>query len=103
MKRSTDLIHHPYRAPTAFEAPQGGVFKASTVIFPDMAAARSRDWMRKTGYTYGLHGTPTTFTLEERLASLEGGVHSLLVPQWPVGHCPCESGAAQTGRRGADS
>lgn len=80
MKRSTDLIHHPYRAPTAFEAPQGGVFKASTVIFPDMAAARSRDWMRKTGYTYGLHGTPTTFTLEERLASLEGGVHSLLVP-----------------------
>ena len=80
MKRSTDLIHHPYRAPTDFEAPQGGVFKASTVIFPDMAAVRSRDWMRKTGYTYGLHGTPTTFTLEERLASLEGGVHTLLVP-----------------------
>lgn len=80
MKRSTDLIHHPYRAPTDFDAPQGGVFKASTVIFPDMAAVRSRDWMRKTGYTYGLHGTPTTFTLEERLASLEGGVHTLLVP-----------------------
>ncbi len=80
MKRSTDLIHHPYRAPTDFEAPQGGVFKASTVVFPDMAAVRSRDWMNKTGYTYGLHGTPTTFTLEERLASLEGGVHTLLVP-----------------------
>ncbi|HEY8710479.1 MAG TPA: PLP-dependent transferase, partial [Burkholderiaceae bacterium] len=31
-------------------------------------------------YTYGLHGTPTTFTLEERIATLEGGLHTLLVP-----------------------
>ena len=80
MKRSTDLIHHPYRAPTDFEAPQGGIYKASTVIFPDMAAARSRDWMRKTGYTYGLHGTPTTYVLEERLCALEGGRQCVLVP-----------------------
>jgi cystathionine beta-lyase len=27
-----------------------------------------------------LHGTPTTFTLEERLATLEGGSHCILVP-----------------------
>jgi cystathionine beta-lyase len=27
-----------------------------------------------------LHGTPTTFTLEERLASLEGGTHCILTP-----------------------
>ncbi len=40
--RSTQLIHHPYQAPTAFEAPQIGVFKASTVIFPDTASMRSR-------------------------------------------------------------
>ena len=44
------------------------------------ASIAQRDWMQKTGYTYGLHGTPTTFTLEERLASLEGGTHALLVP-----------------------
>jgi cystathionine beta-lyase len=80
MKRPTDLIHHPYQAPTAFEAPQPGVFKASTVIFPDVASIAQRDWMQKNGYTYGLHGTPTTFTLEERLATLEGGTHCLLVP-----------------------
>ena len=80
MKRPTHLIHHPYQAPTEFLAPQPGVYKASTVIFPDVASIAQRDWMAKTGYTYGLHGTPTTFTLEERLASLEGGIHCLLVP-----------------------
>lgn len=78
--RSTDLIHHPYRPPEGFEAPQVGVFKASTVIFPNVAALRARQWKEKTGYTYGLHGTPTTFTLEERIATLEGGAQTLLLP-----------------------
>src|SRR3954462_14597106 len=77
---ATDLIHHPYEPPAGFAAPQPGVFKASTVIFPSVAALRARDWRHKTGYTYGLHGTPTTFQLEERIATLEGGKHCLLVP-----------------------
>src|SRR6187402_2240781 len=79
-KPVTDLIHHPYEPPAGFAAPQAGVFKASTVIFPNVAAMRARDWKHKDGYTYGLHGTPTTFTLEERLCALEGGSHCLLVP-----------------------
>ncbi|MEY4419560.1 MAG: hypothetical protein RLZZ498_156 [Pseudomonadota bacterium] len=80
MTRSTDLIHHLYQPPKEFEAPQVGVFKASTVIFPNVAAMRTREWMDKSAYTYGLHGTPTTFTLEERLATLEGGTHCILTP-----------------------
>lgn len=80
MSRSTNLIHHAYQAPAEFEAPQVGVFKASTVIFPNVASMRSREWMDKSAYTYGLHGTPTTFTLEERLATLEGGTHCILTP-----------------------
>jgi cystathionine beta-lyase len=80
MTRSTDLIHHAYLPPAEFEAPQVGVFKASTVIFPNVAAMRTREWMDKSAYTYGLHGTPTTFTLEERLATLEGGTHCILTP-----------------------
>jgi cysteine-S-conjugate beta-lyase len=79
-KPVTDLIHHPYVPPTGFSAPQPGVFKASTVIFPNVAAMRARDWKQKVGYTYGLHGTPTTFMLEERIATLEGGKHCILVP-----------------------
>ena len=74
------LIHHPYRPPGGFEAPQAAVHKASTVFFPDVASLRSRDWRHKNGYTYGLHGTPTTFLLEERIAALEGGRHCVLTP-----------------------
>ena len=79
-KPVTDLIHHPYQPPAGFHAPQPGVFKASTVIFANVAAMRARDWKHKHGYTYGLHGTPTTFLLEERIAALEGGRQCILVP-----------------------
>lgn len=77
---STQLIHHAYQPPAGFGAVPPGVFKASTVIFPNVAALRARDWRSKAGYTYGLHGTPTTFTLEERIATLEGGTHCVLAP-----------------------
>ena len=76
----TGLIHHPYVAPAGFAAPQPGVFKASTVYFPSVAAMRQFEWKDKSAYTYGLHGTPTTYTLEERLCALEGGSQCLLVP-----------------------
>lgn len=79
-KPITSLIHHPYTPPQSFGAPQPGVYKASTVFFADVAAMRARDWRSKAGYTYGLHGTPTTFMLEERLAALEGGSECLLAP-----------------------
>ncbi len=77
---STRLIHHPYKPPEGFEAVAPGVHKASTVIFPNVQALRSYDWKDKSGYTYGLHGTPTTVTLEERLATIEGGSHCMLAP-----------------------
>ncbi|WP_411883137.1 PLP-dependent transferase [Polaromonas sp. YR568] len=77
---STTLIHHPYKPPAGFDSIPPGVYKASTIAFPTVAALRSRDWKHKTGYTYGLHGTPTTFTLEERIATLEGGTYCTLVP-----------------------
>jgi cystathionine beta-lyase len=80
MRRSTSLIHHAYQPPAEFDAPQVAVHKASTVFFPNVAAMRTREWLDKSAYTYGLHGTPTTFTLEERLATLEGGTHCILVP-----------------------
>ena len=77
---STTLIHHPYEAPAGFAGPAHAVHKASTVFFPTVAAMRSREWKDKTAYTYGLHGTPTTYALEERLCTLEGGAQCVLVP-----------------------
>ncbi len=77
---TTDLIHHSYQPPAGFAAPQPAVYKASTVLFKDVAAMRARDWRSRDGYTYGLLGTPTTMLLEERIATLEGGRQCLLVP-----------------------
>ena len=77
---STRLIHHDYLPHAGFDAVAPGVFRASTVLFPDVAALLASHWLDKNTYTYGLHGTPTSFTLEARLATLEGGTHALLVP-----------------------
>lgn len=77
---ATKLIHHPYRPPEGFDAVAPGVHKASTVIFPNVHALRTQEWKDKSGYTYGLHGTPTSFTLEERIATLEGGRFCVLAP-----------------------
>ena len=77
---STQLIHHPYEAPAGFKSVVPGIHKASTVIFENTKALKARQWKDKTGYTYGLHGTPSTFMLEERLATLEGGLQTLLAP-----------------------
>ncbi len=76
----TRIIHPDYSPPEGFSAIAAAVHRASTVIFPTVAAMRERNWKHKHGYTYGLHGTPTTFTLEARLAEMEGGKHTLLAP-----------------------
>lgn len=81
MDKTSQLIHHPYQAPQGYDAPQPGVFKASTIIFPNTSAMRAR-YGDELGhqYTYGTKGTPTTFLLEERLCTLEGGTFCSLVP-----------------------
>ena len=76
----TLLTTTDYRPPEGFASFATPIHHASTVLFRDVAALRSRDWQEKSAYTYGLHGTPTTFTLEARLAEIEGGSDCLLAP-----------------------
>jgi cystathionine beta-lyase len=76
----TSLIHSDYTPPEGFGAFPTAIHHASTVLFKNVAALRSRNWQDKSSYTYGLHGTPTSFTLEARLAEIEGGTHCLLAP-----------------------
>lgn len=77
---STQMAQHAYVAPGGFQAPQLPVYRASTVFFENTAAMHSRDWRSRERYSYGLHGTPTSFALEARIATLEGGRHTLLTP-----------------------
>ncbi|MBW8893739.1 MAG: PLP-dependent transferase [Burkholderiales bacterium] len=77
---STELIHHSYRAPEGWDAVPVPVAKASTVLFrntADLHKPRPRDGLT---YRYGLHGTPTSYTLAARIATLEHAEHCLLVP-----------------------
>ena len=76
----TRLIHSDYTPPEGFAAYPAAIHHASTVLFKNVAAMRSGEWKEKNAYTYGLHGTPTTFTLEARIAEIEGGAHCLLAP-----------------------
>jgi cystathionine beta-lyase len=76
----TALMHSDYTAPAGFDAFPVAIHHASTVLFKNVAAMRAREWQEKNSYTYGLHGTPTSFTLEARLAEIEGGQHCLLAP-----------------------
>jgi cysteine-S-conjugate beta-lyase len=79
-KLATLLNHSDYRALEDFEAFPTAIHHASTVLFKNVAAMRTSTWQDKSAYTYGLHGTPTTFTLEARLAEIEGGKHCILAP-----------------------
>jgi cystathionine beta-lyase len=78
--RATEILHTDYSPPAGFGSLTTPIHHASTVTFTDVASMRARDWRKNDSYTYGLHGTPTTFTLEERIAVLDGGQHTILAP-----------------------
>jgi cystathionine beta-lyase len=63
-----------------FESFAVPVARASTVVFPDLATMRALVWSDDSKWRYGLHGTPTTIALAQRLAAIEGGEHALLQP-----------------------
>jgi cystathionine beta-lyase len=76
----TKLIHSDYSPPEGFANLSTSVHHASTVVFPTVQAFRTRGERRYDGYTYGLAGTPTTMTLAQRIADLEGGYRAVLAP-----------------------
>lgn len=56
------------------------VFRTSTVLYPDVASYESGDADDYKTLRYGLHGTPTTFALEEAVARIEGGYAAVALP-----------------------
>jgi cystathionine beta-lyase len=74
-------------APKGFNSLVPGVWRASTVVFDDMAKFARRKDNLYDGYTYGTTGTPTSRELEARIASLEGGEHCVVVPSGQAALC----------------
>src|SRR5262245_16414642 len=54
------------------------VHRASTILYPTMAAYERRQERRYTDYSYGLDGTPTTVALSEALTEVSGGARTLI-------------------------
>jgi len=78
MKPET-LLAHAARDPEAY----GGVvnppvYRASTILYPTLAAFKARGERKYTGYSYGIHGTPTTMALADAICDLAGGFRTVL-------------------------
>jgi cystathionine beta-lyase len=78
-KRPETVLTHSGRDPHAyFGAVNTPVFRASTILSPTYADRKREKGEREP--RYGRRGTPTTFTLEDVLADIEGGDHCVLCP-----------------------
>ncbi|TAJ71779.1 MAG: cystathionine beta-lyase [Phenylobacterium sp.] len=79
--RDPTLCVTPGGGPEApFESLAVPVHRASTVVFPTVAAYQGRRDEIYDGFSYGLYGTPTSRELETRIARLEGAARTLALP-----------------------
>jgi len=80
MTWETTLIHPTAKAPEGFRSLVPPVHRASTTVF-DSTESLSDDWaIDRSGYTYGLYGTPTVQELAARIAELEHGTYTFITP-----------------------
>ncbi|MBX9909625.1 MAG: cystathionine beta-lyase [Beijerinckiaceae bacterium] len=80
MHDSTRCVHHPAVSEEGYASLAVPTHRASTIVYKDAASFSARKHRGFDGYTYGLHGTPTTRTLEAQLTALHGGARTVLVP-----------------------
>jgi cystathionine beta-lyase len=76
----TTIVHagsHPKQHMGAMNTP---VYRASTIAFPSVEAIQDGIKNKFDIVFYGRHGTPSTFSLEEAMAAVEGGHRSVAVP-----------------------
>lgn len=76
----TQLSQPIRQAPQLISTVQAPVYRASTIIFENTVALTDRHWTDRYDYSYGTHGTPTTYTLADQIAQLEGAEFCLLAP-----------------------
>lgn len=97
LKRDT-ITAHAGRDPQRFDGVVNTpVFRASTVLFPDMKSYQGRDPDDYKIMRYGIYGTPTTFALEEAVAQLEGGHAAVALPSGLAAIAAALAAYAQSG------
>ncbi len=80
MRDKTLCVKHPEVSHEGFASLATPTYRASTIVFDSAEAYAKRSQRGPDGYTYGLHGTPTSRTLEASITALEQGLRTVLVP-----------------------
>jgi cysteine-S-conjugate beta-lyase len=80
MREQTSLVNTTRESADGFDSFSVPTHRGSTLIYPTYESFVTRGQRGRGAYTYGLHGTPTTRTLETTMSALEGGVDSFLTP-----------------------
>lgn len=80
MRDQSKLVAHLPYSTDGFASLSVPTHRASTIVFKNAEEYAKRSTRGPDGYTYGLHGTPTTRALQSRLSALEGGERTALVP-----------------------
>ena len=80
MRDLTRCVHQPEVSHEGFASLAPPTYRASTIVFPDADAYAHRSERGPDGYSYGMHGTPTTRTLEAQITALHGGARTVLLP-----------------------
>lgn len=78
-KPATKLVHAGRRSSEYHGVVNPPVLHASTILFETLADLEKAGASAPGKVTYGRHGTPTRFLLEEAVAELEGGFGTLCV------------------------
>ena len=79
MKKDTQLSHsgrNPQQHSGTINTP---VFRASTIVFPDLETYSTRPADDYKTPRYGIHGNPTTWALEDAVTKMEGGHDAVAV------------------------
>src|SRR5678816_1476268 len=74
-KPETKIIAGGRKSGDHFGAVNTPVYRASTILYPDLAAIKANTQP----YTYGRRGTPSTKSFEDAISSLEGAARTVSV------------------------
>lgn len=80
MRDETLCVKRPKVSHDGFASLAVATHRASTIVFDSAEAYAERSKRGPDGYTYGLHGTPTSRTLEAAITAVEKGERTVLVP-----------------------
>jgi len=74
--RATHAGNHPHANMGVINPP---VYRASTILYPDVATLEQVNKDRLSRLAYGRYGTPTVSALEEAVTALEGGGRAIVL------------------------